>query len=506
MREGGEVGEVGGVKGFLGDLMRAVWGLGWWNARKSWYRWKGAKGVPPCQHPSDLGVAGATGCEAVLGWSRPERFKRVCPLLQQGEGGRWVCGVKAEEVRPFWGRVGGLAVLIVVLGGGVVAGMIYTGLRAVGYPVTWRQVVWPPAWKEAREVRAEFFFRQGLGFLAEGNVKAAILPLQVSFEMAPDNFEAGVLLAQLRQAENPAMAESIYRQLAAVRPDRRGDAMQLWLRHLLVHRAWEAVARLALDELTGNAEEVEKGVWLHALFFAVERGAGREFLRGLGEQRPGWLEGEWAAVWEAEGAVGVGAGATLRWRILAEEAREPFVQRHALSRLMHLGAAAEAAEVLAFLQGESNRLSGREAFALGLEAFVRSGREAERVRVVELRFAGGGRVSEAEWRVLAKELIARPGAELARVMALRWREESRMEGEAEVGLRLALYCGAARAGETGWAEQLSAGLVGGGQSYYLAQLAGSLRRDPGGVGTSRLLTYLPPLPLDSLYALLALGI
>ena len=92
------------MAGWFGDLGRLYWGLLYWNARKTLFRIAGARGQAPCQHPSDSGAAGVTGCEACAAWSSRARFKRLCPLIASGPDGRRVCGVAAADVRPFWGR------------------------------------------------------------------------------------------------------------------------------------------------------------------------------------------------------------------------------------------------------------------------------------------------------------------------------------------------------------------------------------------------------------------
>ena len=94
-----------------------------------------------------------TGCEAVLHWHRPERFRRVCPLLERGVDGRWCCSVAADGVRPFWG-IAARAVLLVSAGIFLVVTLgAWGGLRIIGYPVKHYQVAWPPAWRALAVVR-----------------------------------------------------------------------------------------------------------------------------------------------------------------------------------------------------------------------------------------------------------------------------------------------------------------------------------------------------------------
>ena len=141
-------------------MVLTAWALLYWNARKSIYRARRGQGTCPCQNPSDSGVAMKTGCDVAAGWAKPERFRRVCPLLQKSETGAWVCSVNATDVRPFWARTlaygsaTGLGVWLLMVA------VIFGGMHAIGYQVTLRQVVWPPAWHELQAVRADLFIDQ----------------------------------------------------------------------------------------------------------------------------------------------------------------------------------------------------------------------------------------------------------------------------------------------------------------------------------------------------------
>src|SRR5271169_3677246 len=139
---------------WLGDLGRLSWGLLYWNTRKTLFRFRGASGAAPCQHPSDSGVAGATGCEACVGWRDDGRFRRLCPLLTTSAEGRRVCSVSADRVRPFWGRAvlfyGGSAA--VVASASVISAFL--AFWAVGYRVPLYVVAWPPAWHRIPPARA----------------------------------------------------------------------------------------------------------------------------------------------------------------------------------------------------------------------------------------------------------------------------------------------------------------------------------------------------------------
>lgn len=172
----------------LTDAFRMVWALFYWNLRKSLFRWSGRKGDAPCQNRSDSGRAMQTGCEACASWNSRARFQRVCPLLTRRDDGVWVCRVDAAEVRPFWGRAfawsGGSVFGVVFLS----AILVYSSMRSIGYEVTWRQILWPPAWSELRGVRANLFIQQARERYAAGEVREAIQALTVAYQLNPSHY------------------------------------------------------------------------------------------------------------------------------------------------------------------------------------------------------------------------------------------------------------------------------------------------------------------------------
>jgi len=86
----------------------------------------------PCQTYSDSGHALDSRCDAIVDWTQPARFRRVCPLLTQTPQG-WRCSVNAESVRPYWGRAllhASVAGLFLYLAGTLA---LYTVLRTARY-------------------------------------------------------------------------------------------------------------------------------------------------------------------------------------------------------------------------------------------------------------------------------------------------------------------------------------------------------------------------------------
>ncbi len=257
-----------GVKGWLGDyLLRLPWALFYWNARKSWYRLRGRRGQCPCHNPSDSGEPMRTGCEAMMTWHRPARFRRVCPLLRQNESGQWMCSVAAAEVRPFWGRAalltGGTATALLL----ALLLAVFGLMRGIGYEVSFRQIAWPPAWGELRYVRAQLFIKQARDFYAQGEVRDALAALTVARELDRNNYPVAMMLAQFYQAGNPEMADRLYAELLRDHPDHRVETARVWFRSLLARGQLAGVAELARRQL--KHEPPQASAWAHALIFSA---------------------------------------------------------------------------------------------------------------------------------------------------------------------------------------------------------------------------------------------
>jgi len=257
------------VLGWLADLFRGVWALWYWNIRKSVYRLRGARGRCPCQNPSDSGQAGRTGCDAALGWHRPLRFRRLCPLLQTGPEGRLVCSVDAPAVRPFWGRAllwqgGGLLAMALL-----VSLLVFAFLRQVGYPVRFTDVAWPPRWERINTARALHFSRLGTEAIQAGDMATGISALQLAQRYDPNHIDSALLLAQIWQSSRPEASNQLYRRLLDSHAILAPRLAQAWYRTLLARDDQTKVETLAADRLFADADET--AVWLHALIHANQR-------------------------------------------------------------------------------------------------------------------------------------------------------------------------------------------------------------------------------------------
>ena len=258
--------------GWCTDFFRALVAFLYWNAQKSVFRLRGAKGQAPCQNSSDSGRPFETTCDACLQWSRPLRFRRVCPLLVVRHDGAYSCSVGAHDVRPFWGRA-----VLVYLG---LCGLIYaTGvllafgfLRHRGYELGLIQVGWPPAWSDFGHAQSQLFFKRGQTALSAGQINEAVLSLSIAYERDPENAPAGLLLAQLWQTTQPALSDRLYSNLLRQpRLDRMAVA-QTWCGALLRRGNFQQIVRIALEAL--RIPSPQSQVWELTLVEAFRLSAG----------------------------------------------------------------------------------------------------------------------------------------------------------------------------------------------------------------------------------------
>ena len=277
------------VAGWLTDFFLFWWALFYWNARKTWFRLRGAhRDSCPCQHYSDSGHALDSRCIAITHWRRPERFRRVCPLLTQTKDG-WRCGVDAERVRPFWGRAwlfGGAAFAALYLAGTLA---VFAFLRTASYELSYATVAWPPLWSELRGSQEKLFAARAQQAIAAGNYPEALLALQRVSELNPRNYPAALALASLSQVSGqPFVAEHIYERLMHDVPEQRPATAQIWIRPLLARAAYGQIKPLATAMLTEDSDRRE--AWLHCLLFAARQTGDQAALGEIIQNHPGLPE------------------------------------------------------------------------------------------------------------------------------------------------------------------------------------------------------------------------
>ena len=265
------------MTGWIGDCLRFYWALFYWNSRKTWFRLRGAQRDDcPCQTYGDSGQAFDSRCEAVTHWHRPERFRKVCPLLVETPQG-WRCSVNAESVRPFWGRavVHGLLLIVGLYLAATVA--VFAALRLAHYETSYLMVAWPPRWSELRLAQEKLYANRAQQALRNGNYAEAILSLEMVTQLNPRNYPAGLALAGLNQlAGQPTVADHIYERLLRDAPDQRRQTAQIWFRNLLARAAYPEMKGLAVLML--NEDPAERAAWLNALLFACRQTADAGYL------------------------------------------------------------------------------------------------------------------------------------------------------------------------------------------------------------------------------------
>jgi hypothetical protein len=256
----------GAARGWLGDWSRFWWTLIALNLSKTLYVVRGRRTRCPCQHPSDSGRAWETGCDAAAFWNSPARFRRVCPVFKRAPDGQWRCSVDAANVRPFWIRAaawsGGFAVVLYL----VCAVFAFAFLRAVGNPVRFASVAWPPDWHEIQQARASYFFQKAEAAIGANRTSEALLSLAQSYELNPHDYVTGRILAQLWQSSQSDRSSQIYAKLMVEHPAQRSETAKAWFRNLLARGDFKSVEALAWERL--NAGSTDTGAWLNALMIA----------------------------------------------------------------------------------------------------------------------------------------------------------------------------------------------------------------------------------------------
>jgi hypothetical protein len=179
------------------DGFRLLFGLFYWNARKSIYLARGRRGRNPCQNEADGDRPGTIRCDACISWTKQGRFRHVCPLLISNQG-EWACSAPRGEVRAFWGRaalISGAAALAAYL---LAASAVFAVLRAThAGDVAWQDVAWPGRWEEIPKARARSFaLRAAEAFIQNRNAEA-LLSLGSARRLDAREYRTRLLDAQL---------------------------------------------------------------------------------------------------------------------------------------------------------------------------------------------------------------------------------------------------------------------------------------------------------------------
>lgn len=436
-----------GMKGRIGDLLRTWWAWWYWNARKTIFVARGRTGRCPCHNNSDIGGPDGVRCDAVLFWKDPRRFgKRVCPLLTRNAKGDWICSVPASQVRPFWGRVvishvGVVAVAVIVTGLAA-----WGGMRVVGYRVSLRQIFWPRAWSELRQVRADLFREKALAALSAGRSREAITALLVARQINPGDYASGMMLAQLLHLVQPEAVDAIYAQLLTHHPEQGKETARVWARSMLARANMSGLAGLALARLEVEPDGV--AAWTHALITAARWTHNWNMLTAVtGNPK---LPAEARAVCALEIRLRRVDTAGARAILSAEPApATPYAALHRVERLVEFGDAFEAIDLLAVARPV---LAGRDVVRLTLAAHAVGRNRARLEREVGSLLQAHGADAAAAVAIIAQHLIRYPDEALL----VRCREafDALPQGPGRDDGAAALFCAAALAGKIEWLPEI----------------------------------------------------
>lgn len=488
--------QIAPMVGWIGDLGRLYWGLLYWNTRKSLFRLRGASGPAPCQHPSDSGAAGQTGCEACAGWRSKDRFLRLCPLLRQANGRR-MCSVAAADVRPFWGRAAAAIVVSAAVLACCAVFLAFAGFRAVGYRVPLRVVAWPPAWHQIGQARADYYYQLAVRSFNSGDIRQSYMALNQAYALDPHNFTSDRLLAQLAQIGSPDFSDTIYSRLLLEDKAHFEETGEMWMRALIARGDFPSVGGLAARMLRGQASHVP--AWVQALLFAEGMtGDTRSSERLLAGKDP-IPEGARSSLLLARSvrACSPDERATVI-RLRLDGAPSHFEVFYLLNQLIELG---RASEVAAYVEGPGGQsLDSYDSEALKMDAYASLGWGLLVRREIGSLVERGP--SAAVVALVAAHLVRHPDAENAEFFFQQLDLHPMPATAGYSGARRALLCVAgingldARLRQQGEAE---ARIVAGGFPVW-QRIKDFFEGSGRGGNPASILPTLGPVPLDTMYA------
>jgi tetratricopeptide (TPR) repeat protein len=396
------------MKAWLADTLRLFGALPYWNTRKTLYILRGRSGQCPCHNPSDSGEPGRTGCEAVVEWESPARFRRaVCPLLVQRPDGGWVCSVGADQVRPFWGRFVAVYAVLGVLAL-VAAGFgTFFLLRQAGLPVSPSYVFSPARWGEFNELRAQRLTARALAYAQAGQEQEALDALLAAQSISPGNYERTLLLARMHEASAPEILDNLYRHAFETYPTRRNETALAWLRSLLARGDFEAIAKLARQQLA--ADPAQQVTWLQALLFSVRTTRQAPPLQGVVNDPAIAEPVRVLAAFEFDVRRGSADSARSLLRSAPPQVEGAYARVQRVELLLEFGLYTDAIE---FLARSPDVMSGRDLVRLALAVRALAGDRDGLQREVDALLAPDRAVGFAEISTLNEHLIRFPDREL----------------------------------------------------------------------------------------------
>ena len=482
--------------GWLSDFFRLAWGLLYWNTRKTLFRLRRGRTRSPCQSPSDSGRAMETHCDACLNWNKPSRFRRVCPLLVEVDGGL-VCSANTADVRPFWGRVaryyGGSFLVIYTVSVVTVFGF----LRTVGYPISIVHVALPPLWYRVPQARSWFFVEKSNQAFAAGKTSEGLLYLNNAYNFDPTNYGAGLALAKHYQAGQPRVSDETYSRLLRDHPDKHSLTSQEWFRALLARGDFGAAAQLARDETITDAAHAQ--AWMRALLFTTRRlGSDAPLLSLLADKSPS------AALWhpllETELLLRAGRNRDVRAALDAPwpTTGPAYLIYFRVETLAALGDTFAALDLLA--RQPAGRIDDEAGVTLRLDAYAAGGNSGLRQREFDRLI---NQLNLPRIKILCAHLIRYPSRPLFAQLSDRVALADLPLSTETAGIWFSLLCTAGAVGDDVRLSSLAKKLKGASSTPFLA-LGAIESFFRGETVEKRITSFLPilPLPLEVNYALI----
>jgi len=484
------------VLGWFSDFFRLWWGLLYWNARKSWFRLRRGRSRCPCQNPSDSGRAFETACEACIGWNRPKRFHRVCPLLVETKHGLR-CSADTADVRPFWSialRCYGGAALALYLAGAIA---VFSFLRVVGYPISIVHVTWPGLWYRVQQARGWFFLDRSNRAFAAGKTAEGLLYLANAYEFDPANYTAGLALAKSYQAGQPIHSDQVFQQLMREHPDKRHATAQDWFRALLARGDFARITTLARDELL--SDPAHAAVWLRALLVATRQTTDPAPLRDLLADKTPALA-PWRPLLETELLVRAGRTRDARAALDRPWPKDapPFTLYYRVSTLIALRDPVTALDLLERTPGV---LAGDDIEALRLDAFATAGAKISVNREIDAILAAPPNLPSIT--LLCAHLVRHPDAAIFNRLFEKVAREAPPLNTENAGAWFSLLCTAGAVRDLPRLHALTTRLEHASRTPFLALdfIEAFFRAESNERNLTTLLPLLP-LPLEVTYALI----
>jgi hypothetical protein len=305
-----------------------------------------------------------------------------------------------------------------------------------------RQIFWPRAWSELRQVRADLFREKALAALNAGRPREAITALLVARRINPGDYPSGMMLAQLMHLVQPDSVDALYAQLLTHHPAQSKETARVWARSMLARGNMAGVAGLALARLEVEPDGV--AAWTHALITAARWTRNWAMLTAVIDNAK--LPAEARAICTLERQLRQANAAKARELLLAlPPPATSYAALHRVERLVEFGDTLEALDLLWFAR---SMLAGRDVARLTLAANAAGHHRARLERESEALLRARGSDAAAGIAIVAQHLIRYPDEALL----VRCREafEALPTGAVRDDAAAALFCAAALAGKFDW--------------------------------------------------------